>query len=54
MVDVRLILDKKEIQPICLSSNFDMGLSQGAFLMPQTFVDQIHIQSMQSLIFILT
>ena len=35
MVDVRLILDKKEIQPICLSSNFDMGLSQGAFLMPQ-------------------
>ena len=34
MVDVRLILDKKEIQPICLTSKQNMGLSQGAFLMP--------------------
>lgn len=36
MVDVRLILDKKEIKPICLSSHQTMGLSQGAFLMPDS------------------
>lgn len=36
LVDVRLILDKKEIQPICLSSTQNMGLSQGAFLMPNS------------------
>lgn len=34
LVDVRLILDKQEMQPICLSSQHQMGLSQGAFLMP--------------------
>lgn len=34
LVDVRLILDKKEVQPICLTSKQNMGLSQGAFLMP--------------------
>jgi len=33
-VDVRLILKKQDIQPLCLSSNSDCGLSQGAFLMP--------------------
>lgn len=36
LVDVRLILDRKEVQPICLSSNQYMGLSQGAFLMPDS------------------
>lgn len=36
LVDVRLILHKKEVQPICLSSNHEMGLSQGAFLMPDS------------------
>ncbi|RKG49565.1 type VI secretion system baseplate subunit TssG [Acinetobacter cumulans] len=33
-VDVRLILKKQEIQPLCLSANSHCGLSQGAFLMP--------------------
>lgn len=34
MVDLRLILDKQEVNPICLSSTQFMGLNQGAFLMP--------------------
>ncbi|KHF75739.1 Uncharacterized protein ImpH/VasB [Acinetobacter sp. neg1] len=33
-IDVRLILDKNEISPICLDSSHEMGLGQGAFLMP--------------------
>lgn len=36
LVDVRLILDKKEVKSICLNSTHNMGLSQGAFLMPDT------------------
>lgn len=36
LVDLRLILDKQEVQPICLNSKHQMGLSQGAFLMPDT------------------
>ena len=36
LVDVRLILDRKEVQPICLSSSQFFGLNQGAFLMPDT------------------
>ncbi|EOR06302.1 type VI secretion system baseplate subunit TssG [Acinetobacter genomosp. 15BJ] len=33
-IDVRLILDKREINPICLDSGHQVGLGQGAFLMP--------------------
>lgn len=33
-IDVRLILDKREINPICLDSGHQTGLGQGAFLMP--------------------
>ncbi|NNP71033.1 type VI secretion system baseplate subunit TssG [Acinetobacter sp. Ac_5812] len=33
-IDVRLILDKREINPICLNSGHQTGLGQGAFLMP--------------------
>ncbi|MCI3877877.1 type VI secretion system baseplate subunit TssG [Acinetobacter higginsii] len=33
-IDVRLILDKREITPICLNSGHQVGLGQGAFLMP--------------------
>jgi type VI secretion system protein ImpH len=36
LVDIRLILDKKEVKPICLTSTQEMGLSQGAFLMPDS------------------
>ena len=32
MVDVRLILKKEEIQPLCLDSRSEIGLTQGAFL----------------------
>ncbi|MCH7305307.1 type VI secretion system baseplate subunit TssG [Acinetobacter sp. NIPH 1869] len=32
-IDVRLILDKREITPICLNSGHQVGLGQGAFLM---------------------
>ncbi|NHB59144.1 type VI secretion system baseplate subunit TssG [Acinetobacter shaoyimingii] len=34
LVDLRLILDKQEVKPICLTSKQSMGLSQGAFLQP--------------------
>ncbi|EPG38560.1 type VI secretion system baseplate subunit TssG [Acinetobacter colistiniresistens] len=33
-IDVRLILDKEEVRPICLDSAQEIGLGQGAFLMP--------------------
>ncbi|MDO3665168.1 type VI secretion system baseplate subunit TssG [Acinetobacter higginsii] len=33
-IDVRLILNKREITPICLNSGHQVGLGQGAFLMP--------------------
>lgn len=36
MVDLRLILDKSEVKPLCLSVHQNMGLSQGAFLMPDS------------------
>ena len=32
MVDVRLILKKEQIQPLCLDSKSEIGLMQGAFL----------------------
>ena len=35
MVDLRLILKKEELQPLCLNSNLQLGLAQGAFLMPK-------------------
>ena len=35
VVDLRLILKKEEMQPLCLNSNSQFGLSQGAFLMPK-------------------
>lgn len=36
LVDIRLILDKSEVKPMCLSMHQNMGLSQGAFLMPNS------------------
>ncbi|NLN58078.1 MAG: type VI secretion system baseplate subunit TssG [Gammaproteobacteria bacterium] len=33
-IDVRLILDRSEIHPLCLDSKHQFGLGQGAFLMP--------------------
>jgi type VI secretion system protein ImpH len=33
-IDVRLILDKNEVAPIRLDSGHEIGLGQGAFLMP--------------------
>ncbi|ENW80535.1 type VI secretion protein [Acinetobacter sp. ANC 3929] len=33
-IDVRLILDKREVTPIRLDSGHEIGLGQGAFLMP--------------------
>ena len=33
-VDLRIILNKKDIRPMCLDTTMTMGLSQGAFLMP--------------------
>lgn len=36
LVDVRLILDKQAVKSICLNSTHNMGLSQGAFLMPDS------------------
>lgn len=33
-IDIRLILDKDEVNPICLDSTYEIGLGQGAFLMP--------------------
>ncbi|CAB1221474.1 type VI secretion system baseplate subunit TssG [Acinetobacter bouvetii] len=33
MVDLRLILKKEDIQPLCLDAKTKMGLAQGAFLM---------------------
>lgn len=33
MVDVRLLLKKEEIQPLCLNEKSEQGLAQGAFLM---------------------
>ncbi|MEZ2903496.1 type VI secretion system baseplate subunit TssG [Acinetobacter terrestris] len=35
MVDLRLMLKKEELQPLCLNSSSKLGLAQGAFLMPQ-------------------
>lgn len=35
LVDVRLILDQAEIQPVVLNSDQYLGLNQGAFLMPK-------------------
>lgn len=35
MVDLRLILKKEELQPLCLNSSSQLGLAQGAFLMPK-------------------
>ena len=35
MVDLRLIFKKEELQPLCLNSNLQLGLAQGAFLMPK-------------------
>lgn len=35
MVDLRLILKKEDIQPLCLNSSSQLGLAQGAFLMPK-------------------
>ena len=35
LVDLRLILAKEEVKPLCLSSVAAMGLGQAAFLMPQ-------------------
>ncbi|TCB50757.1 type VI secretion system baseplate subunit TssG [Acinetobacter sp. ANC 4779] len=35
MVDLRLILKKEDIQPLCLNSSSQFGLAQGAFLMPK-------------------
>lgn len=35
-IDVRLILDKSEIGPMGLNSTHNIGLGQGAFLMPST------------------
>ncbi|MFH7766975.1 type VI secretion system baseplate subunit TssG [Acinetobacter sp. BSP-28] len=35
MVDLRLILKKEEIQPLCLDSQSEIGLARGAFLMPK-------------------
>lgn len=35
LVDLRLILAKEEVKPLCLSSITAMGLGQAAFLMPQ-------------------
>ena len=32
LIDLRLILDRSEIQPICVSSTQQVGLGQGAFL----------------------
>ncbi|WP_180012030.1 MULTISPECIES: type VI secretion system baseplate subunit TssG [unclassified Acinetobacter] len=39
MVDVRLILQKEEIKPVCLNSLSGIGLAQGAFLQPNKQVD---------------
>lgn len=33
-IDIRLILDKSEVTPICLTSCHETGLGQGAFLLP--------------------
>ncbi|WP_349926494.1 type VI secretion system baseplate subunit TssG [Acinetobacter sp. A1-4-2] len=35
LVDVRLILKKEEIQPLCLNTKSEQGLAQNAFLMTQ-------------------
>ncbi len=35
MVDLRLVLAKQQVKPICLSSQSMAGLAQGAFLMPK-------------------
>ncbi len=35
-IDVRLILDKCEVSSMCLESGHEIGLGQGAFLMPST------------------
>jgi type VI secretion system protein ImpH len=39
LVDLRLILSKDSVKPICLSSTAMTGLSQGAFLMPKSNED---------------
>ncbi|MEN8390476.1 type VI secretion system baseplate subunit TssG [Acinetobacter indicus] len=39
MVDLRLVLSKEDIQPLCLNSSHHAGLGQGAFLMPQARAD---------------
>ena len=39
MVDIRLILKKEEIKPLCLNSKGGIGLAQGAFLQPKQRLD---------------
>lgn len=38
-IDVRLILDKDNVIPLCLDSSHELGLGQGTFLMPS---EQLH------------
>jgi len=38
-VDLRLVLAKEEVQPLQLSSTTQIGLAQGAFVMPKTQSD---------------
>lgn len=39
LVDLRLIIAKEEVKPLCLNSESSFGLAQGAFLMPHTAQD---------------
>ena len=39
LVDLRLVLAKEEVQPLQLSSTTQIGLAQGAFVMPKTQSD---------------
>ncbi|TCM66575.1 type VI secretion system protein ImpH [Acinetobacter calcoaceticus] len=39
LVDLRLILAKEEVKPVRLSANDQVGLAQGAFLMPKQIID---------------
>ena len=48
-IDLRLILGRTEIQPMCLDSKHEMGLGQGAFLMPTKTLDH-HAETCYALI----
>ncbi len=39
LVDLRLIIAKEEVKPLCLNSESSFGLAQGAFLMPHAAQD---------------